>query len=109
MTKKNKELPNFDKLWNYGEPEETQEKFLSILPKARGSDNKKYHLELLTQITRTNGLQQQFEKAHEYLDQVKASLTEETQVAKVKYLLERGRTFNSSKQKDKFFNLFLES
>ena len=109
MSKIRENLPDFDKLWNYGNPKETKDKFLEILPDAENSGDMNYYLELLTQIARTSGLQQQFEEAHRYLDQVISLLNEETQVAKIRYLLERGRAFNSSNQKEKSLHLFLEA
>ncbi|MHC4818304.1 MAG: hypothetical protein ACYTF8_09640, partial [Planctomycetota bacterium] len=103
------ELPNFNKLWDFHAPAETEKKFRELLPRARESGNLDYHLQLLTQIARTLGLQAKFEDAHKVLDEVEKKLTEETGTARIRYLLERGRAFNSSKQKDKARVLFLEA
>lgn len=67
----NLQLPNFDQLWNYSQPAETQQKFNELLPKAEASKDKEYHAQLLTQIARTQGLQHQFEAAHETLNKVR--------------------------------------
>jgi tetratricopeptide (TPR) repeat protein len=103
------ELPNFDKLWDYQKPDETEKKFRELLPRAQESKNPDYHLQLLTQIARTLGLQAKFDEAHKLLDQVEAKLTEDTKTARIRYLLERGRAFNSSKHPDKARALFLEA
>ena len=103
------ELPNFNKLWNFQDPAETEKTFRELLPRAQESGNLDYHLQLLTQIARTLGLQARFEDAHKVLDEVEKKLTEETGTARIRYLLERGRAFNSSKQKDKARVLFLEA
>lgn len=46
-------LPDFDKLWNFGDPAGTKKKFKEIVPTAKASGNKDYLLQLLTQIART--------------------------------------------------------
>jgi tetratricopeptide (TPR) repeat protein len=96
-------LPNFDSLWDYSNPEQTEIKFREILKQIPETESA--YLELLTQIARTQGLQRKFDEAHQTLDEVKKNLKEDTR-AKVRYLLERGRVFNSSKQPDKAKPLF---
>jgi len=103
------ELPDFDKLWNYGDPAATEEAFRAILPRAREPGHKEYHLELLTQIARTHSLRGQFDEAHRILDDVERRLDDETKEARVRYLLERGRTFNSAGEKKKARALFEEA
>ena len=103
------ELPNFDKLWNYAKPDETEKRFREILPKAVASGDLDYELQLRTQIARTLGLQKKFDEAHAELDGVEKRLTDDVPVARVRYLLERGRAFNSSKKKDKALPLFEEA
>jgi len=102
-------LPVFDKLWNYDDPAATEKKFREILPMAEKSGDLSYHTQLLTQIARTQGLQRKFEEAHKTLDTVEKMLTEDTKVSKIRYLLERGRTLNSSGEKEKSKPLFLEA
>jgi tetratricopeptide (TPR) repeat protein len=104
-----KDLPDFDALWDYGKPADTQKKFSAILPDARKDGSKEYLLQLLTQIARTDSLQRKFAEAHQTLDEVKKGLGEDTPVAEVRYLLERGRTFNSAKQKEEAVPLFLKA
>lgn len=88
-------LPDFDALWNYADPAATEAKFREILP-AVPEDQPAYRLELLTQIARCQGLQDQFEAAHVTLDEVEKSLDRGTDRTRIRYLLERGRVLNSS-------------
>lgn len=103
------DLPDFDALWNYSKPDETAAKFREILPKAESSGNAAYHAELLTQIARTLGLQMKFDEAHAVLDDVEKMLTGEMKRQRVRYLLERGRAFNSSGQAETALALFVEA
>ena len=85
-------LPEFDSQWDYNDPAGTQSKFLGLLPRAQESGNAGYLAELLTQIARTQSLQQKFTEAHATLDQADAMITPDMTTAKVRSLLERGRS-----------------
>jgi tetratricopeptide (TPR) repeat protein len=87
-------LPDFDSLWDYAQPDQTEIKFRAILLQIPEDDPAL--LELLTQIARAQGLQRKFEKAHQTLDQVKRRLGGVASRPQIRYLLERGRVFNSS-------------
>jgi tetratricopeptide (TPR) repeat protein len=100
-------LPDFDKLWDYGNPAETGKKFREILPLAEKSGDKSYLIELLTQIARTEGLQRKFDEAHKILDKAMKMIKAEHIRPRIRYMLERGRTYNSSKVFDKARELFL--
>ncbi|NQT63515.1 MAG: tetratricopeptide repeat protein [Candidatus Marinimicrobia bacterium] len=102
-------MHEFDKLWNYNEPGETEQKFRDVLANANAQEKPEYVLELRTQIARTLGLQQKFEDAHKLLDQVDSELKPEYPIARIRYMLERGRTFNSSGKKEESIPLFLEA
>ena len=102
-------MHDFDKLWNYNEPGETEQKFRAVLTNSNDQENAEYVLELKTQISRTLGLQQKFEEAHKLLDQVEAEMKPEYPIAKIRYMLERGRAFNSSGKKEESLPLFLEA
>jgi hypothetical protein len=54
-------LPDFDSLWDYSNPDQTEIKFREILLQI--PENDPVHLELLTQIARTQGLQRKFDEA----------------------------------------------
>jgi tetratricopeptide (TPR) repeat protein len=96
----NMKLENFDKLWDYNKPAETEIKFLGILDKLKPEDDLSYYVQLLTQIARTQGLQQKFDDAHKTLDKAESLLNDTLKLARVRYLLERGRVFNSSGKPD---------
>lgn len=98
------DLPDFDAWWDYDHPDETEARFRELLPRAEADPS--YHAELLTQIARTQGLQRRFDDAHHTLDRVKSMLSPEMKRARVRYLLERGRAFNSSQQKALAMPLF---
>lgn len=97
---------DFDKLWNYDKPAETEAQFRVLLPEAEKSGDPEYHLQLLTQLARTQSLQKKFSEAHAILDSVAPKLSKSTPVAELRYLLERGRTFNSSKKIPEATELF---
>jgi len=88
------DLPDFDALWDYSHPDQTEIKFRETLQQIP-EDNPAF-LELLTQIARAQGLQHKFEEAHQTLDLVKGSLSKAVSRPNIRYLLERGRVFNSS-------------
>ena len=90
-------LPDFDSLWDYSNPDQTETKFREVLPQFPDGNER---LELLTQIARTQGLQRKFDEAHKTLDEVEGQLSVDSSRARVRYLLERGRVFNSSKHPD---------
>jgi len=54
------QMHDFDKLWNYNEPGETEQKFREILANTNEQEDPGYELELRTQIARTLNLQQTF-------------------------------------------------
>ena len=88
---------DFDDWWDYGDPAGTAAKFRTRLESA--TEDLYYRLELLTQLARTQGLQRRFAEAHAILDDVEAQLTADMPVARVRFHLERGRTLNSSGDK----------
>jgi tetratricopeptide (TPR) repeat protein len=102
-------LPDFDAWWDYDDPVATEAKFTELLPRARESGDQLYCAQLLTQIARTEGLQREFDQAHRTLDTVAAMLTDEMIVPRIRYLLERGRVYNSSGEREKSTPLFLQA
>ncbi len=89
-------LPDFDTLWDYSQPRESEERFRELLPAARASGDRGYHLQLLTQIARAQGLSRQFDAAHATLEHVREAMTDELKTVRVRYLLERGRCFKDT-------------
>jgi tetratricopeptide (TPR) repeat protein len=93
---------DFDSLWDYDDPAASEARFIEVLPTVTDTQRS---LQLQTQIARALGLQRKFDEAHKILDRVEhaaplPSLTE------IRYLLERGRAFNSSGFPDKARPLF---
>jgi tetratricopeptide (TPR) repeat protein len=93
---------DFDSLWDYDDPAASEARFRELLPTVTDPQR---NLQLQTQIARALGLQHKFAEAHKVLDRVEQAaplppLTE------VRYLLERGRVFNSSGSPDKARPLF---
>jgi len=103
------DLPDFRKLWDFQDPDETERRFRELLPQAEASGDRNYLLELRTQIARTLGLRKRFDEAHALLDEVERELDETTPVARLRYFLERGRTFNSGGEPEKAQTLFEEA
>lgn len=97
------------KLWDYNDPEGMEKKFREIEPEVQSSGDEAYYIELLTQIARTQGLQMKFDEAHKILDEAESLLKEGYTKAQIRYYLERGRTYNSSKFYDKAKELFLKA
>lgn len=92
--------------WNYQDPAASALRFHALLPEARAAANLQLELELLTQIARTHSLQRQFAEAHQLLDEIEPRLTDATPRARLRALLERGRTFNSAGDKATARTLF---
>lgn len=99
------QLPEIRSLWNFSKPEESEQRFRDLLPAAEEAGDESYRLQLLTQIARTYSLRGQFAEAHEILDQVEAQIST-APIVELRYLLERGRCFNSDNQADKASDLF---
>lgn len=102
-------LPDFDAMWDYDHPDTTEARFTELVPLAEGSGDTSYRAQLMTQIARAQGLQMKFDDAHRTLDGVKAMLTDDLAVASIRYLLERGRVYNSAGRADSAKPLFLEA
>lgn len=83
-------------VWDFQRPAESEHRFRGLLLEAEGRSDGATALELQTQIARARGLQGDFASAHEILDAVADSLDDDTPVARLRYLLERGRVLNSS-------------
>lgn len=89
-------IPDFMACWDYTQPAATAERFLALLPQLTESGDLQALLELKTQLARTHSLRSQFDEAHTLLDEVEQGLTDATPRARLRCLLERGRSFNSA-------------
>ncbi len=96
-----------DRAWDFDRPAESETRFraeLSVLPAGSAA-----RLELLTQVARAQGLQRNFDAAQVTLDEVQRALPGAPERVTVRYLLERGRVYNSSQQAVKAVPLFREA
>jgi tetratricopeptide (TPR) repeat protein len=100
------DLPDFDELWDYDRPDETESSFRELLRLSESDEDQTYQLQLLTQIARAEGLQGHFAEAHATLDRVEPSLEAAAPVVWVRYQLERGRVYNSAGEPDQARPLF---
>jgi tetratricopeptide (TPR) repeat protein len=104
------DLPAIDALWDYDSPEATALKFRELIPMAEKSVDKTYYAGLLTQLARTQSLQRKFDEAHSVLDKARQVMEGQYMpVAEIRYLLERGRTFNSAGDKEQSIPLFIDA
>ena len=100
---------DFDTLWNYSKPAETEERFREILGSDQSGVTLEYNACLLTQIARCQGLQMKFEAAILTLNEAEKLITDDMPLAKVRLLLERGRILNSSGKPAESAPLFLRA
>lgn len=84
---------DINQLWDFDDPAGSEKRFRDLPPSA----------EVQTQIARALGLQSKFDDAHKTLDAVVTN----SPLVEVRYLLERGRVFNSSGKPDQARPLFL--
>lgn len=103
------DLPDFDARWDYDQPAESERRFRELLPQAEASGNRGYHAELLTQIARAEGLQRAFAASHATLDTAAELIGSVAGRPQIRYLLERGRAFNSAGQPDQARALFMQA
>jgi len=93
---------DIDSYWEYSDPAASETRFRELLAQSRGDER----LELLTQLARTFSLRKRFADAHRVLDEVERELGAAGVRPRLRYLLERGRAFNSSGDKEKARALF---
>ena len=96
-----------DEAWDFERPAESEVRFsrqLESLPRESVA-----RLELSTQIARAQGLQRQFDAAHATLDRIEKALVGRPSRATLRYLLERGRLYNSSSKPERAVPLFRDA
>src|SRR4030042_4740929 len=96
---------DIESFWEYSDPAASEQRFRQALESAEGNER----LELLTQIARSYGLRDRFEEAHQLLDEVESQLPGAGPRPRLRYLLERGRTYNSGGDGDKARSLFVQA
>lgn len=101
--------PPLGSLWDWDDLPGSEGRFREAAAAARAAGDQGYALEADTQVARTFSLRKRFEEAHVLLDAVEARLGIAPPVVRVRYLLERGRTLNSSGSPAKANPLFREA
>jgi tetratricopeptide (TPR) repeat protein len=98
-------LPHIVEMWDFGDPAKSEQRFRDALAAAGGD----WRLELQTQIARTDSLRARYAEAHRQLDEIEPQLPAAGLKPRLRYLLERGRTFNSAGDKAAARPLFLQA
>ena len=83
-----------DGRWDYAKPEVSEARFRDAL--GQYPANSREALEIATQVARAQGLQRKFDAAHATLDRIEPELERVDARVRIRYLLERGRAFNSA-------------
>jgi len=83
---------NLDELWDFGNPELSEQNLRTALRSATGDEA----LILQTQIARTYGLRQDFTQAQEILAAIEPQVSAAGLETRVHYYLELGRTYSSA-------------
>src|SRR5687768_14005812 len=92
-------------LWDFTDPAGSELRFRGALAGAQGD----LGLELETQIARSYSVRKRFADAHAVLDALEPRLAAAGTRPRLRYLLERGRTFNSSGDKAAARPLFVQA
>jgi tetratricopeptide (TPR) repeat protein len=98
-----------DTLWDYDHPAASEAAFRRALETLDEQADGTLRLEILTQLARAQGLQRRFDEAHATLDTVEVHLGGATSRVLIRYLLERGRVYNSSRQPERAQPYFAEA
>jgi tetratricopeptide (TPR) repeat protein len=96
-----------DGQWDYANPSASEERFRAELARWPAGDPQA--LIVATQIARAQGLRHRFAEAHATLDGVAARLDTAPSHVRIRYLLERGRAFNSAGSRERAVPLFAEA
>jgi len=96
---------DIDSYWEYADPAASEARFRDLLGQVQADER----LEVQTQIARTYSLRRDFAQAHRLLDEVEPQLAAAGAAPRVRYLLERGRTYNSAGEKQRARPLFVEA
>jgi len=96
-----------DAQWDFDKPAISEQRFRAEL--AKWPPDSVAAQEVRTQAARSLGLQRKFDEANQLLDRVEARLDQLPAHVRVRYLLERGRTLNSSGAPQRAVPLFAEA
>ena len=96
-----------DALWSFSDPRTSERRFRLFIRQVRASTDPNLYAEALTQLARAQGLQSKFRAAHRTLDSLVPLLPDLRPRTKTRYLLERGRVYNSGGAPGKSLPYFL--
>ncbi len=102
-------LPDFDRMWDFQDPEGTEARFTEIIPIAEREGNTSYKAQLYTQIARAQGMQGKFDEAHKTLNKADALVNPTNVMSNIRILLERGRVYNTQGMPEKAKPLFVKA
>jgi len=98
---------SIDRLWDFERPAVSEARLRA--ERASRPERSREALELDTQVARAQSLQRRYDEAHATLDAVAPALPAAPPRVHVRYLLERGRTWNSSGAPDRAVPLFVDA
>ncbi|MDH5738411.1 MAG: hypothetical protein OEZ23_08865, partial [Gammaproteobacteria bacterium] len=94
--------------WDYNDPAVSEERFVALAPQFMNADLALKAI-LKTQLARTYSLRHRFKEAHALLEEAGGLIESGQSDAKVFYLLEKGRTYNTAGDKEKALPMFVEA
>ncbi|SFZ77376.1 tetratricopeptide repeat protein [Chitinimonas taiwanensis] len=97
---------DIDALWNYDRPDQSEQRFRVELIRAEQASDAASATEVLTQLARAQGLQNRMPDAHATLDRVRSELPASAPYLCVRYVLERGRLWNSAGERKRAWRWF---
>ncbi len=98
-----------DELWDFANPKASADRFQARLDTPDTQRDPVSEAITLTQLARAQGLQGDFAVAHATLDKVDATVRDASSLVQIRYLLERGRVFNSAGKATQAIPLFREA
>ena len=96
-------------LWDFDDPAGSEQRFRSLLPRARDERDDAFLVDVLTQIARAEGLQRRFAEADRTLDEAEAALRPGDDRRGIRVLLERGRVANTAGREGRGAEQFREA
>ncbi len=100
---------NLDSLWDFADPAASARRFEAVLSDLDANRQAALRAEVQTQLARALGLQDRFAEAHRILDEIAPDILDANPQVRVRFLLERGRVFNSSGEKAQAVRIFLQA
>lgn len=82
-----------DDLWDFHDPAASEQRFRAFM---ETSHDPIFRSEVLTQVARAQGLQNEFDEAQATLDEAEALMPDDATEVRIRLLLERGRVLNSA-------------